>query len=76
MSITRDDRSAAAIVVRTGAERSEIVGGWKLLNSVSSMVERSGSGMSGAKISITRLDAEPVTRYLRFNQPLSDTGVG
>jgi len=76
MSIARDDRSAAAIVVRIGAERSEIVGGWKLLNSVSSIVERSGSGMSGGKIRITRRDAEPVTRYLRFNQSLSDTGGG
>lgn len=64
MSMTRELRRPAAIVVRTGAEEIDMAGGWKELKSVLRVVLRSGRGNSGGSMRRRRRDEEPVTRYL------------
>ena len=64
MSTTKELRRPAAIVLKTGAEEREMVGGWKELKSVLRVVERRGSGNSGGRMRRRRREEEPVTRYL------------
>jgi len=52
------------MVVRAGADRSDMLGGWKLVKRVSSTVDNSGRGSVDGITSAIRLGRESMRRYL------------